>query len=351
MWQGKSTMIQFPSTPESLDFHNTLFNFSITLSLNRSMYRKCASIAIMNISNGDEDNVPNLTGNEFILDSLMRLMKDERPETRKNALISLYNIACSDENSDLLARHGGGIILDSLVEIVSGESMVHYNENGVFDADHSMRSKAAETIFNMCCSKNEITAARIANHPGLLEGISSVLKVRYVKIDTKMYCAASLRRMAEVVYTPMLCHGALLSALVRGAVFTKTDCIAQGFLAQATINHGHRRIMVEHHGLLKVLSNLASLDENTNNEVDEKCISDIKSVAITTIAKLSTEESTRHLMSRDEGIMLALTRFSYGDYHDGIVPATSSYGQDGAEYEDENAKSVKQALKNLVITL
>lgn len=298
--------------------------------------RRCASLAIMNLSNGDDNNIPDMTGNEFILDSLCRLMKDDAPETRRNAAVSLYNIACSDTNADLLARHGDGIIVEALVEIVSGTG-----DNSDLWND-KIRSSAAETLFNMSCSKNKVTTVRMANHPSLLEGLSTALKSNNTNLDVKMFCAATIRRMAEIIEHPMLCLGALFSALVKGQTWTKTDCIAQGFVVQA-MSVEHRKMMVYHHGLLTALAHLAMAQGNENAK--------IRASAISAIGMLTTEEETRPMMAKHEGIMMALTRASYH----------MRGKEDNNEDEDEDADAdyfdpatmdlVKSALKNLVAVM
>ena len=142
---------------------------SISMVANSSqseMARQCAALAIMNLSNGDDDTVPNISGNEFLLDTLVHLMDDPRPETRRNAAVAIYNFANSDENSSLLALYGDGLILEVLVQIIVSHDTVFWN-------DHA-RANAAETLFNMSCSTHVETTNGLANHPGLLDSLASV---------------------------------------------------------------------------------------------------------------------------------------------------------------------------------
>ena len=288
--------------------------------------RRCASLAIMNLSNGDEDNIPDITGYEYILDSLVQLMRDEQAETRRNAAISLYNIASSDSNSDLLAKHGDGIIVEALVEIVSGTG-----ENSELWND-KIRSSAAETLFNMTCSRNKHTTIFMANHPSLLGGLSSALKNNSATLDVKMFCAATIRHLAETIQYPMLCFGSLLTALVKGHTWTKTDCIAQGFMTQA-LHVEHRELMANHHGLLSAISNMSMIEGEENSK--------IRSCAISTIGMLTSEYQIRPILARHEGIMMALTKATYHERIDGM--------DDNQEYLDEETMDlVKGALKNLV---
>ena len=67
----------------------------------------------------------------------------------------------------------------------------------------------------------------MANHAGLLECLAVTLRGEHTGLEVKMYCSATLRRMAELIRHPMIAQGALLSALVKAATWTNTDCIAQ----------------------------------------------------------------------------------------------------------------------------
>ena len=74
----------------------------------------------------------------------------------------------------------------------------------------------------------------MANHAGLLECLAVVLRGEHTGLEVKMYCSATLRRMAELIRYPMIAQGALLSALVKAATWTSTDCIAEGINAIIT---------------------------------------------------------------------------------------------------------------------
>jgi hypothetical protein len=274
--------------------------------------RQCAALALMNLSNGDKDHVPEMAS-ELLLETLVTLIHDDLPETRRNAAVALFNVACADENTLRVARYKDGVILGALLEIVTND-----------DADDS-RAEAAETLFNMSCSDAEETTDRMANHPGLLENLASVLHSPRASIDVKLYCAATLRRMAEIIRYPMTSHGALLSALVRGASWTQTSDIAEALDAQAT--HDENRLaMAEHHGLLNALSGMAQLTAGgTEAEL-------IREAAVRAIEKLANDDVAIPVLSKHEDIVLALSQ------------ATFSH--------DENQESPYHvALKNVVATL
>jgi len=259
--------------------------------------RQCSALAIMNLSNGDRDHVPELAGNDLLLETLILLMKDDSPETRRNAATALFNVACADQNTVKLARYKDGLILEVLVQMVTldGESA---------DENEEARTNAAETLFNMSCSEESETTDRMANHLGLLESLAITLISNDASIEIKMYCAATLRRMAEIIHAPKPSQGALLSALVKASSWTRSACIAEGFAAQA--EHAHNRVyMVEHHGLLNALSRLA-LTTTYGEEMSK-----IRKAAIASIEYLSREVSTRSILANNEGIMMAMTRASY----------------------------------------
>merc|ERR1712087_506797 len=182
------------------------------------------------------------------------------------------------------------------------------------------------------------TTVRMANHPSLLEGLSSALKSQKSTLDVKMFCAATIRRLAEVIEHPMLCLGTLFTALVKGQTWNTTDDIAQGFVVQA-MNVEHRKLMVFHHGLLTALANMATLqaDEHTK----------IRDSAISTISMLSSEVETRPVMAKHEGIMTALTKASYR-MSVGSINAEAANGEIDERVDQAMFELVKDALKNLV---
>ena len=254
--------------------------------------RQCSALALMNLSNGDKNHVPEMAS-ELLLETLVTLIKDDLPETRRNAAVALFNVACADENTLRVARYKDGVILDALLEIITND-----------DSDDS-RAEAAETLFNMSCSDAEETTDRMANHTGLLENLAGVLHSQRASIDVKLYCAATLRRMAEIIRAPMMAQGALLSALVKASSWTRTSDIAEALDAHADYSE-NRLPMAEHHGLLNALS---SLSQSTGGGAESQ---KIQEAAIRCIEKLARDEDARPLLANNEGIMMGLTQASYG---------------------------------------
>ena len=120
-------------------------------------------------------------------------------------------------------------------------------------------------------------------------------------------------------------QGALLSALVKGATWTRTSDIAEALDAHA--DHLNNRLaMAEHHGLLNALSSLAQL--TTGGAEAEQ----IREAAIRAIEKLARDDVAQPLLSNNEGIMMALTQASYG-------------------HEADQGSPVHLALRNLVATM
>lgn len=253
--------------------------------------RQCSALAIMNLSNGDKDHVPEMAS-ELLLETLIILIKDELPETRRNAAVALFNVACADANTLRVARYKDGVILDALLEIITND-----------DTDES-RTEAAETLFNMACSDAEETTDRMANHAGLLEQVSQVLQSSQASMDVKLYCAATLRRMAEIIVAPMVSQGAILTALVLGSSWTRTADIAEGFQTHAE-HKENLRAMAEHPGLLNALAEMSQ--DTTPGGEGEK----IKTAVVRCIEKMALDVDSRPLLARHEGIMIALTKASY----------------------------------------
>jgi hypothetical protein len=317
--------------------------------------KQCSALAIMNLSNGDPDHVPEMASNDMVLETLLKLMKEDNPETRRNAVVTIFNIACSDQNTVRLARYRDGTILEALTNLVGSDDPVRLHDEA--------RANAAETIFNMSCSEIAETTDRMANHAGLLECLAVTLRSGdHTGLEVKMYCSATLRRMAELIRYPMIAQGALLSALVKASTWTSTDCIAEAFHAQASVPD-NCVIMAHHHGLLNSLSRLA-LARGTSTEVDK-----VRDAAIAAIELMSRHDEARELLAHNEGIMMALTRASYGEKgslkgsmvrqsiaSDFQGSDTGSYmddsGRRGDEYDEDDAsvqsRRIKVALKNLV---
>jgi hypothetical protein len=238
-------------------------------------------------------------------------------------------------------RYKDGIILDVLMQII-GDSRDD-GDSGIID---EVKKTAAEALFNISCSSITETTDRFANHPNLLETCALVLKSRIVTRQVKVYCAAILRRMAEIIHYPKKCQLELLSALTKASSWTRTSCISEAFLCQALVVE-NRCVMVEHHGLLTALSKLALVAGD--GESDR-----IRSAAISAIEHLSRELGrVRQILSKHEGVMLAMTRASYGRRFSSSASNNmemSHYGgdQDNDDVSTATSRNIQLALKRLV---
>lgn len=304
--------------------------------------KQCSALAIMNLSNGDMDHVPEMARNDLVLETLLRLMREDNPETRRNAVVTVFNVACSDQNTVRLARYRDGTVLEALVELVSQDDPMRSHEEA--------RANAAETLFNMSCSEISETTDRMANHAGLLECLAVTLRGEHTGLEVKMYCSAALRRFAEIVHHPMIAQGALLSAMVKASAWTDTDCIAEAFRAQAAVPE-NCVVMARHHGLLNALSRLA-LAGGEGGDAEG-----VRMASCLAIELMSRVDEARALLSHNEGIIAALTRASYGD-DGGLLPVEvgggggsyggGDYGEDDEESDGLRSRRIQVALKNLV---
>lgn len=253
------------------------------------------------------------------------------------------------------SRYRDGTILEALTELVGSDDPVRIHDEA--------RVKAAKTLFNLSCSEMSETTDRMANHAGLLECLAVTLRGEHTGLEVKMYCSATLRRMAEIIRHPMIAQGALLSALVKAATWTSTDCIAEAFRAQALVPD-NCIIMAHHHGLLNALSRLA-LARGEESDVEK-----VRMAAVGAIELMSRQDDARALLSQNEGIMMALTRASYGEDQDALRKSTMSAmdgsfasrgsfadgsrragGGENGDSDDESSmqsKRIQVALKNLV---
>jgi hypothetical protein len=263
-------------------------------------------------------------------------MKEDNPVTKRNAVVTIFNAACSDENTVRLARYRDGIVLEALIKLVGAD-------NPAYHGDDEARANAAETLFNMACSSMPETTDRMANHAGLLECLAVTLRSEHTGLETKMYCSATLRRMAEIIHYPMISQGALLSALVKAATWTKTDCIAEAFHSQAKVTE-NRVVMARHHGLLNALSRLALAVG------DGQDIQKVRMASCLAIEFMSREEEARDLLSRNEGIIMALTQASYrmDKGEDEISAAIDEESRGTDDDMSLQSRMIQISLKNLL---
>lgn len=159
----------------------------------------------------------------------------------------------------------------------------------------------------------------------------------------------------------MIAQGALLSALVKAATWTNTDCIAEAFRAQASVSE-NCVIMAHHHGLLNALSRLA-LTRGEHEDTEK-----VRMAACLAIELMSRQDEARALLSQNEGIIMALTKASYGEqqqefdhrmskivtgYQD-ASRRSSEEDRDGEVSDDDmslQSRRIQLALKNLVAAM
>lgn len=159
----------------------------------------------------------------------------------------------------------------------------------------------------------------------------------------------------------MIAQGALLSALVKAATWTNTDCIAEAFRAQASV-YENCVIMAHHHGLLNALSRLA-LTRGEQEDTEK-----VRMAACLAIELMSRQDEARALLSQNEGIIMALTKASYGEeqqefdhrmskivtgYQD-ESRRSSEEDRDGEVSDDDmslQSRRIQLALKNLVAAM
>lgn len=155
----------------------------------------------------------------------------------------------------------------------------------------------------------------------------------------------------------MIAQGALLSALVKAATWTNTDCIAEAFRAQASVSE-NCVIMAHHHGLLNALSRLA-LTRGEQEDTEK-----VRMAACLAIELMSRQDEARALLSQNEGIIMALTKASYGEeqqefdhrmtgYQD-ASRRSSEEDRDGEVSDDDmslQSRRIQLALKNLVAAM
>lgn len=282
-----------------------VIEMTMTMFLLNLPYLMCQAYA--------EENKVHMVNQDNLLDTLVYLLSDVSPFTRRYASAALFTLACTYANTAVMARHCDGGILEALRKVLLNDPV------------DEARVNAAEALFNMARNNSDDTVENMGNHPKLLASLAHSVLTDY-SADVRAYAARALEWLSADIHYPMKCHPRLLQALTTASQWTKTTCIAEALKMQASLSD-NRRSMVEHPGLLDALAQLSLLEGINDDEV--------KSCAIAAMERLSKEPSTRHLMARNEGVMTALTRATFAD--------------DGYD-EDEDAPQstlMKMALKNL----
>jgi len=260
-----------------------------------------------------------MVNQDHLLDTLVHLLSDVSPFTRRYASAALFTLACTYANTSVMARHCNGGILEALRKVLLNDPI------------DEARVNAAEALFNMArnSSSGDETVESMGHHPRLLASLSHSVLTDY-SADVRAYSARALEWLSADIHHPMACHRILLKALTLASQWTKTTCIAEALKMQASLSE-NRKPMVEHPGLLDALATLSLLPGVTDYEV--------KSCAISAIERLSKEASTRHIMVRNSGIMTALTTATF---------AKDDAQDDEPEEGTPTALLMKTALKNLV---
>jgi hypothetical protein len=256
-----------------------------------------------------------------MLETLVKLLQDKSPFTRRYSSAALFTLACVVGNTERMASFCDGEILECLRRVL------------VDDPVDEARINAAEALFNMARNNTEETVQMMGDHPRLLASLAKAVLTDY-SADVRVYCARALEWMSADVHYPMDCHRTLLSALTVSAQWTKTSCIAEAIKTQATLSE-NRLPMAAHDGLLQAISNLALLESLSE--------SNARKSAIAALEMISREPSARKYMVHNEQVMRSLTKASFekrGEFDD----------EDEFDNEEEGtvtAKMIKNALKNL----
>ena len=278
--------------------------------------REHATIVLLNLSYAEENKVK-LAQEDGLLSTLAELLCDSSSYTRRYAAASLFTLAGDVKNSELIATHEKGLVLEALRILLLKEP------------SEAARISAAEAIFIMTRSNSELAVMAIAHHPRFLDTLAEAV-VNEVNHDVRLFAARSLEWLSSDVHYPSQCHAELLGALVKASQWTETSSIAEAMKTQATVKE-NRVVMVRHPGLLGALAGLSLLTKSADSQT--------KSYAISAIERLSTEPANMDIMAKNSLIMTALTRANFsGSYDD---------QQQGDDYMNSNSYLLKAALKNL----
>lgn len=244
--------------------------------VNRSLQLCYKTLVEKNLSYNDQ-NKKEMANNEQILDTLVLLMGDVLPQTRKYASAALFTLAFVASNTKNLALHRGGSIVESLRIIMLQDSFDEAREN------------AAEALFNLVRNSTvNDTVEYLSLHNALFDSLAQAV-AGDSSPDVRNFAAKALECFSMSIQYPADAHSPLLSALVKASIWTGTSSIVEAIKKQADVS-SNRICMVEFPGLLDALSYLALLNEHEFEHV--------RSPAMAAIESLSQEPSTRLLMSK-----------------------------------------------------
>lgn len=97
-----------------------------------------------------------MVNQDHLLDTLLHLLYDVSPFTRRYASAALFTLACVYANTSLIASHCSGGILEALRRVLLNDPV------------DEARINAAEALFNLARNNAQGTVEIMGNHPKLL---------------------------------------------------------------------------------------------------------------------------------------------------------------------------------------
>ena len=252
-----------------------------------------------------------------LLQVITKLMTDDVVNTRRYASSTVLNLVSKPENINRITKFGKGHLLHVLTRVIS------------IDEVEEIRINVSETFFNLVRNSTDLVSIElIGRHRDVLPSLATTVLSDY-SADVRAYAARTLEWLAADIHFGSKSHSALLEALIKASMWTKTNCIVEAMKAQASIEE-NRIAMVQQKGMLDALASLSSL-HGVNDEEVREC-------ALATIERLTCEPCVRKTMAEHEGIMMELTRATFSS--NGIL--------DHYEENDGTTRALmKSALKNL----
>ena len=308
-----------------------------------------------------EDNKAKMANHPGLLDAITTVaLDDPSEEAREHAAIVLMNLAYEDDNKVLMVRHHN--MLDTLAQLIQ-------------DYSPFTRRYASAALFTLACVVVNTEKMAIYCDGKIIECLRSVLANDPVD-EARINAAEALFNMArnhtEETLQIMGDHPDLLASLAK-AILTDYSADARIFCARALewMSAGIHYPMSCHRVLLSALTvsaqwtktsciaealkTQATLEENRGPMASHDGLlqalsslamleslkdSDVRRSAIAALEMMSRADKARPYMAMNEHVMKALTKASY-DYGE-----EQEYGEDH-QGTPVTSKLLKQALKNL----
>ena len=300
-----------------------------TLDLSEAA-REYAAASLMDLASCQLNQIPMARSDKLLGVCVKLAIVDCNDQTREYALTALQNLAFSKDNRTRLTTFGSGVVLEALKKALAK------------DSNDKSRRRAAGALTNLACDE---TSEAMGSHKGLMETLAQ-LSVYDISEDVQRRSCLAITKIAASCTVSMSCFSKVLKALVDASRGQNSSGIAAVFRVRAR-DVECREVMARHPGLLERLADIATnpntaatkdrdnatrallhlTNENKNRKLMCNSIIlqalveastsehvEMRDSAILALERLATEVSNRPTMSRQDGLIVAISRAVEREY-------------------------------------